>query len=200
MIHPDTELRAVNPQIGLGVFATRFIPMGTITYADDALEIRIPGDSPLHDDPRYRPIIEKYAHLDENNVWTISWDIARYVNHCCHCNTITTAYGFEIAIRDIQPGEQITDEYALFEPNCEMELLCDHPDCRKRIRPDDIERYGDLWDAQIRAALAHFRHVPQPLLPYLEEPILSELNHYLETGEGYRSVRTLACLQRAAAD
>lgn len=31
VIHPDTELRFVNPDIGYGVFATRFIPKGSIT-------------------------------------------------------------------------------------------------------------------------------------------------------------------------
>lgn len=198
MMHPDTELRMVNPQIGRGVFATRFIPMGTITYADDALEIHIPADSPLHNDPRYRDIIETYAHIDRNGQWTLCWDIARYVNHCCHCNTITTAYGFEIAIRDIQPGEQITDEYALFEPNCDMELICEYADCRKRIRPDDVERYGDQWDAQIQAALARLNQVPQPLLPFVEGEARTDLDHYLETGQGYQSVRTLACLNPAS--
>jgi len=32
MIHPDTELRLSNPRIGLGVFATHFIPKGTLTW------------------------------------------------------------------------------------------------------------------------------------------------------------------------
>lgn len=32
MIHPDTELRFINPEIGYGVFATQFIPRGTITW------------------------------------------------------------------------------------------------------------------------------------------------------------------------
>ena len=43
MIHPDTELRFANPQIGLGVFATRFlIPKGTITWVRDQLDQALP--------------------------------------------------------------------------------------------------------------------------------------------------------------
>lgn len=38
MIHPDSELLFVSPQIGLGVFATRFIPKGTITWVFDPLD------------------------------------------------------------------------------------------------------------------------------------------------------------------
>jgi hypothetical protein len=37
MIHPDTELRYVNDIIGYGVFATRLIPRGTITWVQDEL-------------------------------------------------------------------------------------------------------------------------------------------------------------------
>ena len=32
MMHPSIELKPVNPQIGYGVFATAFIPAGTIVY------------------------------------------------------------------------------------------------------------------------------------------------------------------------
>ena len=38
MVHPDTELRFVSPAIGWGVFATRDIPTGTITWALDVLD------------------------------------------------------------------------------------------------------------------------------------------------------------------
>ena len=38
MIHPDTELRYVNDAIGYGVFATRHIPCGTITWVRDHLD------------------------------------------------------------------------------------------------------------------------------------------------------------------
>lgn len=38
MIHPDTELRFVTPDIGNGVFATRFIPKGTLTWVRDRLD------------------------------------------------------------------------------------------------------------------------------------------------------------------
>jgi len=37
MLHPHTELRWVNEPIGVGVFATKHIPKGTVLWALDAL-------------------------------------------------------------------------------------------------------------------------------------------------------------------
>ena len=38
MIHPKTELKFINNEIGYGVVATEFIPAGTITWAIDKLD------------------------------------------------------------------------------------------------------------------------------------------------------------------
>ena len=35
MLHPHTELRFVNADIGHGIFATRFIPKGTAIWVQD---------------------------------------------------------------------------------------------------------------------------------------------------------------------
>lgn len=37
MIHPDTEVRFINPEKGYGLVATKFIPKGTITWVQDDL-------------------------------------------------------------------------------------------------------------------------------------------------------------------
>ena len=38
MIHPKTTLRFINEEVGYGLYATEFIPKGTITYVKDSLE------------------------------------------------------------------------------------------------------------------------------------------------------------------
>ena len=114
MIHPNTELKLINEHIGYGVFATADIPEGTIVYVKDSLELIVsPTDYLMHSEAM-KDVIEKYSYIDEKGNRIISWDFAKYVNHCCNCNTISTGYGFEMAIRDIQKGEQITDEYGIF--------------------------------------------------------------------------------------
>ncbi len=197
MLHPATELRYINPNIGYGVFATAFIPCGTIIYVQDALEIVLPPDDPRVHDPRYASIIKKYAYEDETHNQIISWDFAKHINHCCHANTLSTGYGFEIAIRDIQPGEEITDEYALFSPRHEMILRCHYADCRQSLQPGDLVQYGPQWDQLIQQALQAFPNVTQLLLPLLDETTLADLMVYLNTGQTYRPV-TPPKLQPAA--
>lgn len=189
MIHPETELRHVSAVVGYGVFARRPIPRGAIVYVRDALEVEITPDHPLMDDPAYRPVIDRYSYMDDHGVRVISWDIAKYVNHCCHANTLSTGYGFEIAIRDIAAGEQITDDYRMFlAPGEEMPLACDLADCRGILRCDEFDQMADTWDRRIREALACLPKVDQPLMPFMDRKLKQSLTRYINTGRGYRSI------------
>lgn len=197
MIHPHTELKLVNPKVGLGVFATEFIPAGTIVYVLDKLELIVSPSDPLIDDEAYGNIIKHFSYIDEKGNRIISWDIAKYVNHCCNFNTISTGYGFEIAIRDIHPGEEITDEYGLFNIEEEMELTCGYANCRKQILFNDIDKYYKEWDELIKVHLNGITQLKQPLLPFVDKQIKKELDNYLKTGENYNSVYNLKFIKEA---
>jgi len=188
MIHPHTILKPVSEIIGLGVFATAPMPTGTITYTADALDMHFIPQDPRLSDPNYRDIILKYSTRDPDGSYTMSWDIARYVNHCCHYNTLTTGYGFEIAVRDIAAGEEITDDYGVFNLEEPVQLACHFPDCRLFAYPDDYNRMQEKWDNDIRAALSRVYSVPQPLSAYLDPQLMASVRSYLLTGRGYRSV------------
>jgi len=121
----------------------------------------------------------------------MSWDIAKYVNHSCEPNTMSTGYGFEIAIRDIAKGDQITDEYGLLNIQNEIPLACRCQNCRKVLRPTDIDTYYPIWDTIIKDALKNIQKVPQPLWPLLEEQTKTDLLYYLRTKRRYKSVYTL---------
>ncbi|HJS29839.1 MAG TPA: SET domain-containing protein [Anaerolineales bacterium] len=191
MIHPDTILKPVHPLIGVGVFATASIPAGTMTYVEDDLELHFRRDDPRLEDPRYRDPILKFSTVEADGRYSMSWDIAKYMNHCCHYNTLSTGYGFEIAVRDIAAGEQLTDDYGVFNLEEPMQLSCHYPDCRGHVRQDDYDRMTPQWDADIQRALGRFQAVPQPLYGFLDEGVQADLNRYLESGEGYRSITIL---------
>ena len=191
MIHPHTRLQFINEEMGYGVFATHFLPRGTITYVKDSLEMEITPEDFEGYVPEMQEVIEKYSYIDEKGVRIVSWDFAKYVNHCCNCNTMSTGYGFEIAIRDIQPGEQVTDEYGIFNINHEMELQCHHNNCRRRLSPGDFEQYYQQWDEQLKAALAALLSVEQPLMPLVASPVREEFMAYLRGKAPYRSVYNL---------
>lgn len=190
MMHPHTELKTVSPEIGVGVFATRPIPKGTILYVEDPLEIDIPPDHPMLQLPIFRKLVDVYAIMKVDGHYEISWDYAKYVNHCCHYNAITTGFGFDIAVRDIEEGEQIRDDYGMFNVDYGMELICDFDDCRKKVRSIDWDLCASRWEADARDALAHAGQVPQLLWDVMDVGLRQQLEHYLATGEGYVSVRT----------
>lgn len=191
MMHPDTELKYINDVVGHGVFARKFIPKGTITYVKDSLEIEISPEEYLAHPKAVQDIIEKYSFVDPNGYRIVSWDIAKYVNHCCNCNTMSSGYGFEIAIRDIQPGEQITDEYGLFNVSYEMDLVCSQLNCRRKLRIDDFDTYQQEWDAKVHDALGKFQAVDQPLMQFLDTTTVNELNDFFADPSNYKSVIAL---------
>ncbi len=191
MIHPKTELKLINDQVGYGVFATDFIPEGTIVYVKDSLEQIITPTTYLLHTNEMREVIDKYSYMDESGNRIVSWDFAKYVNHCCNCNTISTGYGFEMAIRDIQKGEQITDEYGIFNLDKEMELVCGESNCRKRVGPDDFDSHYKEWDEKIMSSIGKLFDVEQPLLPLIDESVQSELDSFFKNPESYKSVYAL---------
>lgn len=191
MIHPSTELRFIGPEVGYGVFATAFIPKGTITYAEDEFEVRIPEDRFLAMDPSIRAILDKYSYIDADGVRIMSWDFAKYVNHNCNFNTITTGYGFEIAIRDIHPGEEITDEYGIFNLEYPMPCSCGSPQCRRVVSMSDFDNLYPEWDKLVLDALPSVKAVDQPLWSLIDSGLVAELEEFLANRTAYRSVYSI---------
>lgn len=191
-MHPHTELRHVSDSIGLGVFATCRIPRGTITFAVDPLDARVSRPQLRNLPDMLRHKVELYGYMEPGGAHVVSWDIAKFVNHCCDSNTISTGWGFEIALRDIAPGEEITDEYGLFNLPEPMRIACARcSDCRGTVRGDDVRIYAEIWDARIRAALDWFAQVDQPLIELIPVRVRREVEAWLAGRGRYRSVREL---------
>lgn len=191
MIHPETELKFVNSEIGNGIFATEFIPKGTILYVKDQLEIEVTKSRFNKMDQTHRDIIDKYSYIDEKGVRILSWDNAKYINHKCDCNSMSTAYGFEIAIRDIAAGEEITDEYGMFNIPEPIHVNCGCANCRQVLLPTDIDNYYKIWDVLVQEAVETIYHVDQPLWGVLDNVTKSEVVRFLSSQDEYRSVINL---------
>lgn len=187
-MHPDTELRFINADIGFGVFAVRFLPEGTIVYVQDKLDISIDEEQYNSLDEQLKESVDRFAFIDQNGIRVLCWDHAKYVNHCCHANSISTGYGFEIAIRDIAADEQITDDYGLFNLVAPMEVKCSLSGCRKLVTKDDFDSYAPDWDRKIINSLKVVGKVPQPLLPYVDDAIREKVSSYIAGSSGYISV------------
>ncbi|UMY64756.1 MULTISPECIES: SET domain-containing protein [unclassified Flavobacterium] len=179
MLHPDTEIRFINESVGYGVVATRLIPKGTITWVQDPLDRVF---SPL--DVARLPAMAKraldtYGFRNALGETVLCWDAAKYVNHSFRPSCFSTAYDFEMAIRDIAPGEQLTDDYGYLNVAAPFHPV-DEGTERKVVYPDDLFHFYAEWDALLHKNLHHLFRVPQPLsalLPAATQKELSLLEH-----------------------
>lgn len=166
MMHPATELRFINPEVGYGVFAVEPIPCGTVAWILCRFDMVFTPAEAVGLPAPYRPIIEKYAYTDAEGNHILCWDHGRYVNHSCDPAMLGVGRGFEIAVRDIAPGDEITCEYGGLNLATEMECRCGALDCRGVIGGEDVLRLWPELDQRIARTLRHARHVAQPLLPF----------------------------------
>ena len=169
MLHPDIELRFVGEHIGYGTFATQPIPRGTVTWVRDPLDQTFTPAQVEAMAPPFRAILDKYTFIDARGDFVLCWDHGRFVNHACRPTCLSPGFDFELAVRDIAAGEELTDDYGTLNLTTGFECACGAPDCRKVIGPDDLLRYGDQWDALVRAAFALMPSVPQKLWSLVQE-------------------------------
>src|SRR5690349_18262285 len=176
MIHPHTELKFISPAIGYGVVATRLIPRGTITWAFDELDRVFTSRQVNAMGEVYRRILHKYTYRDSKGDFILCWDHSRFVNHSFHSNCITTAYNFEMAVRDIQPGEELTDDYGYLNCLHPFECLPEPDTVRSHVMPDDLLYFYKHWDTIVSGAFAHFNEVVQPLAFLIEQKYRNKVN------------------------
>ena len=162
MIFPKTELKFISDEIGYGVVATEFIPKGTITWALDSLDREFTPAEVDSMSPMYQQILDFYTYRNGKGNHVLCWDLGRYVNHSFNSNCLTTAYDFEIAIRDIHPGEQLTDDYGYLNIAEPFEALDEGMD-RKIVYPDDLTRHHAEWDEKLREVFHLIPTLMQPL-------------------------------------
>jgi uncharacterized protein len=187
MLHPHTEIRYINNAVGYGVIATQFIPKGTITWILDKLDRFFTPRQIKEMDPLYQEVLEKYTYRNAEGDFILCWDNARFINHSSDSNCLTTAYEFELAIRDIHPGEELTDDYGYLNIEAPFESLTEEGE-RKIVYPDDLVRYHYQWDAKLLDGFKHFNSCPQPLLHLLGDGLAQKINRIASGEEKMESI------------
>ena len=191
MIHPNTELRWVNDVIGYGVFATALIPKGTIIWVRDDLDQTFTAEEAANLDEPYRQVLDKYTFVDAKGLLVLCWDHSRFFNHSCEANCLSAGYDFELAIRDIEADEELTDDYGTLNLREPFQCACQSARCRRQVAPDDIERWAETWDGLVRPVFPLIPQLSQPLWPLFREKVLVELA--LKHPEQLRSIRSNYC-------
>ena len=171
MIHPDTQLAEISQQVGVGVVATKNISAGALIWVKDPLDVCLQNSVVQALPSVVADQFRRNAYLNSANEWILCWDIARFVNHACDCNVVVSPMGFEIACRDIAKGEQITNDYGIFNLASEEEFncACGAPDCRKWVDSKDLALYITAQQAKLQRAAQSVMHIDQPLWPLMHD-------------------------------
>jgi len=107
---------------GIGLFAAEPIPAGALIFRwSDAFGWSCP-ESEFGDLPgRAREFLWRYGWRS-NGRWLLDVDNSRFVNHSRTPNMfVTTDDGITSrAARDIEPGEELTEDYSTFDPDFEL--------------------------------------------------------------------------------
>ena len=165
MIHPHTGLLDLGEPLGIALVATQCIPRGTVTWARDPLDQLLPAALVASLPPLFAQLRIRFAYPDADGAWLLPWDDTRFMNHACEPNCALTAFGFEIAVRDIAVGEPLTNDYAMLNlaPDERIDCACGSARCRGSITFRDQRALAPAWDAWIADALRVADSVDQPL-------------------------------------
>lgn len=174
MMHPATKLKWINDQKGFGVVATAPIPKGTITWVQDELDIVYPPGAPSKMKPVTRELFNKYSFRNNKGEYILCWDIAKYINHSFNSNCLSAAYNFELAVRDIETGEELTDDYGYL--NLEEPFFPEEENAkRKVVNPDDTLICYKEWDNILKSLFPVITKIDQPLFSLLDDDVQNEV-------------------------
>ncbi|XLS28868.1 SET domain-containing protein [Flavobacteriaceae bacterium M23B6Z8] len=187
MIHPSTVLQFISDEIGYGVVAKERIPKGTITWVQDELDIVITPSKLDEMSPIYQKTLDYYTFRNHEGNYILCWDHAKFVNHSFKSNCLTTPYDFEIAIRDIEVGEELTDDYGYLNI-AKPFRAADEGTKRKTVYPDDLLKYHHKWDKLIKGAFFEIGNLPQPLFEIFSKEALEQVHGILEGKEELISI------------
>jgi hypothetical protein len=120
---------------GLGVFATAFIPRGTVIWQfDPGIDRHLAADWLTQQPAHVQRFVQAYAVLSmDRKSYTLTGDQTLFINHHVAGNMAPQpailANGEEVvvAIRDIQPGEELTINYGEIDGADREKLARDLP-------------------------------------------------------------------------
>lgn len=183
MLHPNTELRFINSEVGYGVFATALIPRGTITWVRDELDQEFTTEKLSKLPPAHDELVRRYTFLTSTETHLLCWDGGRLINHSCQPTCAGTHWGFEVALRDLAPGDELTNDYAtlhLIEEE-HFHCNCNGPACRGVITSAAAPEIEAALALQLQAALPLIQTLPQPLWSLIN---LAQLDQAFERATG----------------
>lgn len=192
MIIQQTRLKYINKSIGYGVFAKTLIPKGTIIRVEDSLDKIYTPAQVSQMNLQLQDIIDEYSYRNKDGNYLLCWDNGRMMNHSFRANCFLTPYHFEIATEDILPGQELTNDYGVF--NVEEPMYGTIEGTRRRnVYPDDLLKYHKIWDEKIRKAFFKINEVEQPLSFLIDIETQRQIQMIINKVEPMKSVLEMYC-------
>jgi len=128
---------------GKGLFAEKFIQKGEIVviFQGKIVETNSIEKSLYKNVSNHCFQIEKELYLCPVEPEVQKLESVFFFNHSCEPNCGVRGQATFVAMRDIQPREEITFDYAMTDNlDCEMRCFCGSHNCRKMITGNDWRR------------------------------------------------------------
>lgn len=138
-LSPKLAVQSCPDKPGLGVFAVEAVEPGElIAVWGGRIVSRTEAAALPPGERRYVVQVEEAQYLAP----LIPIDAAEYVNHCCQPNTGLVGQITLAALRRIEPGEEITFDYATTDSSdfLGFSCACAKSPCRGMVAPDDWRR------------------------------------------------------------
>jgi SET domain-containing protein len=106
---------------GTGLFAAEPIPKGTLVWGfDPPIDQQFTPADVEKMSPRMKAFLARYAYCELGTL-VLCGDHARFMNHSptANCGNDPTRHFTTLALRDIAPGEELTDNYETMEESWE---------------------------------------------------------------------------------
>lgn len=153
-----------NPRRGRGCFARKGISGGELSRCPDAqilIKAEVAKLPQEFQNMCYEIDNEREMCPQDFENMSAEW----YINHSCDPNMATLPDLYtSIALRDIEPGEELTYDYATTDSrHAAFECFCGAANCRKVIRPTDWmlpklqERYRGYFQKNIQEKIDALR-------------------------------------------
>lgn len=159
---PQLEARPHPKKGGMGVFANQAVEESTLLAMWTGVVV---DEEQLETTPSE---IRAYVAQIEENLYLVSLppiEPADYINHSCDPNAGMSGQIGIVALRDIQPGEEVCIDYAMVDgsPYDEFECSCGAPDCRGHVTGNDWmmadlqERYNGSFSPYLQRRIDWLR-------------------------------------------
>ncbi len=115
-----------SPIEGIGCFTEEFIPKGTPVWKfQDGFDLKIHTSDIEKLSEAGKVQFLKYAYKTKGDIYVLCFDDARFFNHADNPNLTEIDDGNEginIAVKDIQNGEELTCDYKFFDMDANKKL------------------------------------------------------------------------------